>query len=75
MRQSDIQGQPVPGPVRVHRPNSGLPDDVPFLQAQADYAKISIRVEGQYNWSAFTYGSDLMDDQEIRLRDGDGIED
>ena len=51
----------------IHKPSSGLPDDAPFLQAHPDYAEISIRVEGQYNGTAFTYESDLMDNQEIQL--------
>jgi len=51
----------------IHKPSSGLAEDAPFLQAHPDYAEISVRVEGTYNGGAFTYESDLMDNQEIRL--------
>jgi len=54
----------------IHKPSSGLPEDAPFLQSHPDYAEISMRVEGKYNGVDFTYESDLMDNQEIRLDPG-----
>jgi hypothetical protein len=51
----------------VHKPSSGSVEDQTFIQQNPDFSEVSIRVEGQYNGTDFTYTTDLMDNQRIGL--------
>ena len=51
----------------VHKPSSGSLEDQTFIQQNPDFSEVSIRVEGQYNGTDFTYTTDLMDNQRIGL--------
>ena len=51
----------------IHRPSRGSVEDNPFIAANPDFEDVSIRVEGQFNGVAFTYTTDLMDNQRLGL--------
>ncbi len=51
----------------IHKASGDDPDDQAFLTQHPDFADVSIRVEGTFNGTAFTYESDLDVEQELTL--------
>lgn len=51
----------------IHKPEDDGPEDLAFLQQQPDFRHVSIRVEGEFNGSPFTYLTDLNEEQEVDL--------
>jgi hypothetical protein len=51
----------------VHKVSSGDPEDAAFLQAHPTFADLSIRAQGTYNGTPFTFETDLDVDQELSL--------
>lgn len=51
----------------IHKPSQGSADDAAFVQANPDFAEVSIRVEGTFNGEAFVLLQDLMEKQERDL--------
>jgi hypothetical protein len=51
----------------VHKPSDDEPQDQAFLMQHPDFTDLSIRVEGTFNGTAFTYESDLNVEQELDL--------
>ena len=51
----------------VHKPSDDEPQDQAFLIQHPDFADLSIRVEGTFNGTGFTYESDLDVEQELDL--------
>jgi hypothetical protein len=52
--------------ITVHKPEAGGDDDA-FLAAHPDFEGVSIRVQGTWNGTPFTYETDLDAEQEIDL--------
>ena len=51
----------------IHKPGDGSTGDAAFLTANPGFAVISIRVEGTWNGTSFTFTSDLNAKQEVEL--------
>lgn len=51
----------------VHKVSGGDPDDAAFLQAHPEFADLSIRVQGTFNRTAFTFETDVDVEQELDL--------
>jgi hypothetical protein len=51
----------------VHKPDDGNPQDQAFIAANPDFARISIRVRGTFNGTAFVYTTDLDVEQKLQL--------
>jgi len=51
----------------IHKPDDDTQADRDFLQQNPDFRRVSIRVEGQFNGSEFTYLTDLNEEQKIDL--------
>lgn len=51
----------------VHKPSDDTAEDQAFLDANPDFADVSIRVEGSYNAEAFVFLQDLNEKQELEL--------
>ena len=51
----------------IHKVDSGDVQDSTFLQQHPDFAGISIRVQGTYNGTPFTYTTALDVEQELEL--------
>ncbi len=51
----------------IHKVSSDDPADAAFRQAHPDVVDLSIRVQGTFNGQAFTYETDLNEDQEFDL--------
>ena len=51
----------------IHKVSSGDAEDAAFRQAHPDLVDLSIRVQGTFNGQAFTYETDLNEDQEFDL--------
>jgi hypothetical protein len=51
----------------IHKPEDDSSDDAAFLAANPAFAKISIRAQGTWNGTPFTFTSDLNAEQEIEL--------
>lgn len=62
----------------IHKPDDDTPADVTFLDEHPEFRRVSIRVEGTFDETPFTYLTDLNEEQEVRLspaldlRDGGG---
>ena len=54
---------------KIHKPedDSGDPKDVAFLAAHPEFNKVSIRVEGTFNGTAFVFTTDLDAEQRLAL--------
>lgn len=51
----------------IHKPDDDTPSDVDFLGAHPEFRRVSIRVEGTFDGTAFTYLTDLDEEREVRL--------
>jgi hypothetical protein len=51
----------------IHKPDDGDPADLAFITAHPEFVDVSIRVEGTFNGSSFTFVSDLNVEQELDL--------
>jgi len=51
----------------IHKVSNGDPEDAAFRTAHPDLIDTSVRVQGSYNGAAFTYVTDLMDEQKYDL--------
>lgn len=51
----------------IHKPDDGDPVDQAFVAANPAFADISIRVQGTWNGTPFTYTTDLNVEQELAL--------
>jgi hypothetical protein len=51
----------------IHKPGDDDPADLAFLQAHPDFAEISIRVQGTFNGTAFTFTTDMNVEQRLSL--------
>jgi hypothetical protein len=51
----------------IHKPGDNSSDDAAFLAANPGFAGISIRVQGTWNGTAFTFTGDLSAEQTIEL--------
>jgi hypothetical protein len=51
----------------VHKPEDGNTADQAFIDANPNFADISIRVTGTYNGQDFLYTTDLNEEQEVEL--------
>jgi len=52
----------------IHKPDDGDPADQAFIQQNPDFEKISIRVTGTFNDTAFVHTTDLNVEQELTLQ-------
>lgn len=51
----------------IHKPEDDTAEDITFIQANPDFDRVSIRVEGTWNGEAFVYLTDLNEEQEYDL--------
>ncbi len=51
----------------IHKPEDNTAEDLEFIRANPDFERVSIRVEGTFDGSPFTYVTDLNEDQEYNL--------
>ncbi|MGB5525677.1 MAG: hypothetical protein WBO43_02720 [Gemmatimonadota bacterium] len=51
----------------IHKPEDDTAADMDFIRANPDFERVSIRVEGTWNGEAFTYLTDLNEEQEYDL--------
>lgn len=51
----------------IHKPEDDTAEDRNFIRENPDFERVSIRVEGTFNGSPFTYVTDLNEDQEYAL--------
>ena len=51
----------------IHKPEDDTAADLAFIQAHPEFERVSIRVEGLFNGEAFTYLTDLNEEQEHAL--------
>lgn len=51
----------------IHKPDDDSPEDLAFLAANPDFVDASVRVEGTWNGTPFSFSQDLNEEQELRL--------
>jgi len=51
----------------IHKPEDDSAEDIAFLQANPDFRRVSIRVEGTFDGAPFVYTTDLNEEQEHAL--------
>lgn len=51
----------------IHKPEDDTAEDLAFLQANPDFRRVSIRVEGTFDGAPFVYTTDLNEEQEHAL--------
>lgn len=51
----------------IHKPEDDSAEDIAFLQANPDFRRVSIRVEGTFDGEPFVYTTDLSEEQEHAL--------
>ena len=51
----------------IHKPEDDSAEDIAFLQANPEFRRVSIRVEGTFDGAPFVYTTDLNEEQEHAL--------